>query len=398
MKIEIKPSGSLYDIVVPVRLSRENEWLKKLALVGAVFEEWEKLNTKIFLTYITTSGISKKKIEEPLKALRQFKEKVKQLPDELNLGGRKLKKMFYDFITALEKMHQSNDPIIQQTLQQVRFKVEFKEIKERWGNVSYVIFLHYESNSLHPLQFFYYVSLSYPEGIFFPSLVLMRVYDFSRYNREFRYTIRHEFNKTVEISGPKNERELEKVIYEKLPKPPYTVSLKPEIQIQERKRQILGRTKWIVNIKSVSYDVKMPYVAGTISENVLPQLDDLLVLLPPYKIVNVVNIKSAQFVEDVLTLEPNKKDKRKSKRPSKPSQPKQPPSQSQQLKEQSNKPQQLPSQSQQPDKPKQDDTVSIQNIGQPEKGKGTALNIPMQWIVASLGIIGFVIFWMKKRR
>jgi len=398
MKIEIKPSGSLYDIVVPVRLSRENEWLKKLALVGAVFEEWEKLNTKIFLTYITTSGISKKKIEEPLKALRQFKEKVKQLPDELNLGGRKLKKMFYDFITALEKMHQSNDPIIQQTLQQVRFKVEFKEIKERWGNVSYVIFLHYESNSLHPLQFFYYVSLSYPEGIFFPSLVLMRVYDFSRYNREFRYTIRHEFNKTVEISGPKNERELEKVIYEKLPKPPYTVSLKPEIQIQERKRQILGRTKWIVNIKSVSYDVKMSYVAGTISENVLPQLDDLLVLLPPYKIVNVVNIKSAQFVEDVLTLEPNKKDKRKSKRPSKPSQPKQPPSQSQQLKEQSNKPQQLPSQSQQPDKPKQDDTVSIQNIGQPEKGKGTALNIPMQWIVASLGIIGFVIFWMKKRR
>ena len=153
-----------------------------------------------------------------------------------------------------------------------------------------------------------------------------------------------------------------------------------------------------MNIKSVSYDVKMPYVAGTISENVLPQLDDLLVLLPPYKIVNVVNIKSAQFVEDVLTLEPKKKDKRKSKRPSKPSQPKQPPSQSQQLKEQSNKPQQLPSQSQQPDKPKQDDTVSIQNIGQPEKGKGTALNIPMQWIVASLGIIGFVIFWMKKRR
>ncbi|MFZ8804385.1 MAG: hypothetical protein ACO2PO_15570 [Candidatus Calescibacterium sp.] len=395
MKIEIKPTGSLYDIVVPLRLSRENEWLKRVALVGAVFNEWEKLGIKIFLATKTTGLNLRKKSENTIKALKQFKEKVKQLPDELNLGGRKLKKVFSDFITALGKMYQSDDPVIQQTLQQVKFKVEFREIKERWGTASYVLFLHYESNSLHPLQFFYYVSLSHPESIFFPSLVLLRVYDFSRYNQDFKYTIRHEFNETVEIVGPKNEREVEKVIYEMLPKPAYTVNLKPEIQILERRKRVLDKTKWIVNIKSVSYDVKMPYISGTISENVLPQLDDLLILMPPYKIVNVRNIKCAQFVGNVLDLEPKKRRKQKS-RTFQPSQSQQPPSQSkqpsQQSKEQTDKPQQLPSQSQQPDKPE----LSIQNVRQTEKG--TKLNIPTQWIIVGLGVIVFLVFWMKKRR
>ncbi len=412
MRIEIKPTGSSYDIVVPLRLSRENEWLKRVALVGSVFNEWEKLNAKIFLAHITSGTNFRRKKEDTLKALRQFREKVRQLPDELNLGGRKLKKIFNDFIVALEKMHQSDDPIIQQTLQQAKLKVELRQIRERWGNVSYVLFLHYESNNLHPLQFFYYISVSHPEGIFFPSLVLLRVYDFSKYNREFRYTIKHEFNKTVEISGPKNEREVKRMIYEMLPRPAYTVSFKPEIRIQERKKQILEKTKWIVNIKSTSYDVRMPYISGTISENVLPQLEDLLILLPPYKIVNVGNIKCAQLVENVLDLEPKKRGKQRSQssqpQPSQSQQPssqaKQPSSQTQQPKEQIPEPQQ---QTQQTDKPMPDNTISTQNIKQPEKGiaqnmpkKGIAQNMPisMQWIIVGIGIIGFLIFWMKKRR
>jgi len=397
MKIEIKPTGSLYDIVVPLRLSRENEWLKKFALVGQVFNEWEKLNAKLLISNYTKGTNFRKQIEDTKKALKEFKEKVRQLPDELNLGGRKLKKIFYDYLTALEKMHQSDDPIIQQTLQQVRFKVEFKEIKERWGNVSYVLFLNYQSDKLHPLQFFYYISVSYPEGIFFPSLVLLRTYDFSRYNREFRYTIRHEFNKTVEISGPKNEREVEKVIYEMLPRPAYTVSFKPEIQIRERRKNILGKTKWIVNIKNASYDVRMPYISGTISENILPQLEDLLILLPPYKIVNVGNIKCAQLVENVLDLEPKKKDKQKGKQKQPSSQTQQPREQTnkpQETKEQTNKPQQPPSQTQHQNKPKQDDIVNIQNIQQTEMGKSINIPIPMLWIIAGIGII--LVFWMKK--
>jgi len=401
MRIEIKPTGSVYDIVVPLRLSRENEWLKRVALVGAVFNEWEKLGVRIFLAKHTNLNL-RKKTEDILKALRQFKERVKQLPDELNLGGRKLKKIFYEFITALEKMHQSDDPIIQQTLQQVRFKVEFREIRERWGNVSYVIFLHYESTNLHPLQFLYYVSVSHPEGIFFPSLVLLRVYDFSRYNREFRYTIRHEFNKIVEISGPKNEREVEKLIYERLPRPAYTVSFKPEIQILERRRQVLRKTKWIVNIRNTSYNVRMPYVSGTISENVLPQLDDLLILLPPYRIVNVGNIRCAQLVENVLDLEPKKKGKGKSRRPPQTKQPEVPsqaPSQIQQPSPQTKQPEkQTQSQQPEPDKPKPDNTASTQNIGQPEKGTALKIPIPTQWIMAGLGlgVIGFLVFRMKK--
>jgi hypothetical protein len=395
MRIEIKPSGSLYDIAVPLRLSRENEWLKKVAYVGSIFKEWEKLNAKLLFTTITTGPNLKAKKEGIVKSLKDFKDKVKQLPDELNLGGRKLKKIFYDFITALEKMHQSNDPVIQQTLQQVRFKVEFREIKERWGNVSYVLFLNYQSDNLHPLQFFYYVSVSYPEGIFFPSLVLLRIYDFSKYNREFRYTIKHEFNKTVEISGPKNEREVERVISEMLPRPAYTVSFKPEIQIQDRRKQIL-RTKWIVNVRGARYDVRMPYVSGTISETVLPQLEDLLILLPPYKIVNVGNIKCAQLVENVLDLKPTKR-KEQRKGISQASQTQQSPSQSQQPKKQTNEFQQILSQSQQTNKPTQDNTMSTQNIKQ--IGKGTALHIPIptQWLIIGFGIIGFLIFWMKKK-
>jgi biotin carboxyl carrier protein len=407
MKIEIKPTGSLYDIAVPLRLSRENEWLKRVALVGSVFSEWEKLNARLFIAKATTGTNFRKKKEETLKAFRQFREKVKQLPDELNLAGRKLKKIFGDYLIALERMHQSDEPIIQQTLQQVKFKVEFREIRERWGNVSYMVFLHYESNNLHPLQFFYYISVSYPEGIFFPSLVLLRTYDFSKYNREFRYNTRHSFNKTIEISGAKNEKEVEKIIFERLPRPAYTVSFKPQMDIKRQGgRRIFGRTKWIVNIKDVSYDVRMPYVSGTISENVLPQLEDLLILLPPYKIVNVANIRCAQFVENVLDLEPQKREKQKrgTPQPSKSQQPpsktQQPPSKSQQPQEQTNKPQQLPTQSQQPDKPEQDNTVGIQNVRQPEKGTVLKMPIPTQWIVVGIGIgiMGFLLFWMKKRR
>jgi hypothetical protein len=410
MKIEIKPTGSLYDIVVPLRLSRENEWLKKVALVGSVIDEWQKLGIKLWLASNTTGLNLKRKKEDTLNAIRQFKEKVRNLPDELNLGGRKLKKIFYDFIVALEEMHQSDDPVLQQTLEQVKFKIDFKEIRESWGNVSYVLFLHYESNKLHPLQFFYYIAASYPEGIFFPSLVLMRIYDFSRYDREFKFNIKHDFNKTVEISGPKNEREVEKMIYEMLPKPAYTTSFKPEIEIKKGRNRPWEKTKWIVNIKSVSYEVRMPYISGTISEEVLPELDDLLILLQPYKIVKIGNITGAQFVENILTLEPKPKQKKKSPKQKKPSPQKpenkssQPPQEaknksSQPLKSQETIQSSNPKQEEQANKPKytenkpeQDNTQSVKTYGK------ASTNIPIQWILLGLGIVAILVWWMKNRR
>jgi hypothetical protein len=397
MRIEIKPTGSLYDIVVPLRLSRENEWLKKLALVGAVFDEWQKLNAKILIANYTKGLNFKKQIEDTKKALREFKERVRRLPDELNLGGRKLNKIFYDYLTALEKMYESEDPVIQQTLQHVKFKVEYKEIKESWGNVSYVLFLHYESDKLHPLQFFYYVSVSYPEGVFFPSLVLLRTYDFSKYNREFKYNIKHNFNKTVEITKGKNEGEVRKMIYEMLPKPAYTVSFTPQMNIKEvRERRWLRNTKkWIVNIESISYELRMPYVAGTISEEVLPQLEELLVLLPPYKIVNIGNIKGVQFADNVLELEPKKqsKNKSKNKRKNKPSKSSNPP------KEHPNKPKEPEKQNIKQDKPEEQKNKSEQDRPSiAQSGKGVSQIIPIHWIIIGLGIVGFLVFWMKNRR
>jgi hypothetical protein len=399
MKIEITSTGSLYDIVVPLRLSKENEWLKKFAIVGTVFDEWQKLQVKLLVKHITTGQNFKAKKEEIVKTLREFREKVKRLPDELNLGGRKLKKIFNDYLIALEKMHQSDDPVLQQTLEQVKFKVEFKEIRENWGNVSYTMFLHYESNTLHPLQFFYYVSGSYPEGIFFPSLVLLRTYDFSKYNREFRYSIKHNFNTTFEVSKAKNEKEVEKMILEILPKPAYTIGVRPKMKIKKvrERRWLRNKEKWIVNIESVEYDVRMPYVSGTISEEVLPQLEDLLILLPPHKTVNIRNIRGTEFVETPFDLGAQKQTKNKQKKkfpkPLNPQKPREQTNIPEKPEDKPNKPSNPDNQSNKPDNPKdKPESTSIQPV-QP-----TARTIPMQWIIIGLGIVAFVVFWLKNRR
>jgi len=279
-KIEIKPSGKKYDIVVPLRLSRENEWLKWGVILGSIFDA----------------------LSDPRKIIsyKKLYESITKLPDDLNLGGRKIKRELLEFVKAIENIQKSNDPFTKRIFEKAAIQLKFVDIKESWGNVSYTIFIQYESDELHPLQFFYYIMLVNPKASFLASLIFLRTYDFSSYDREYTYQFRYVFNKHLTIpKGPKNENEARDFALKLIFKPAYMVDMKPTISVRK------VRKGWEVKIDDVIYVVKMRYVSGTISESdeVLSKVGELLPALPPHKTVKINNINGTELLKQ--SIEPS---------------------------------------------------------------------------------------------
>lgn len=283
--IEIKPSGKKYDIVVPLRLSRENEWLKWGAIIGSIFDGI----TSFFIPGMQVIGYKK------------IYDSITKLPDNLNLGGRKLKRELAEFVKAIENLQKSNDPFAKRIFEKATLQLKWVDIKESWGNVSYTIFIQYESNEIHPLQFFYYIILANPRAAFFASLIFLRTYDFSKYNKEHSYQFRYVFNKRINITrGAKNEQEARNLALKMLFKPAYMVDMQPKISIQK------ARKGWDVKIDEVIYTVNMRYVEGTIDERVLSKVGELLPALPPYQTVKINNINGAELLKQ--SIEPSRVD------------------------------------------------------------------------------------------
>jgi len=202
-----------------LRLSRENEWLKWGAIIGSVFDS---ISTMFIPGPQTIIGYKK------------LYDSITKLPDDLNLGGKKLKRELMEFVKAVENLQKSNDPFVKQIFNKVTLQVKWVDIKESWGNVSYTLWLQYESDELHPLQFFYYIVLANPKASFFPSLIFLRTYDFSKYNKEYTYEFRYVFNKRINIQkGAKNEQEARNLAISFLYKPAYMVSMQPKISVQK---------------------------------------------------------------------------------------------------------------------------------------------------------------------
>jgi len=276
--IEIKPSGKNYDIVVPLRLSRENEWLKWGAIIGSIFDA----------LYPPKLGISHKKLYDS----------ITKLPDNLNLGGRKLKRELEEFVKAIENLQKSNDPFAKKIFEKATLQVKWVDIKESWGNVSYTIFMQYESNECHPLQFMYYIVLANPKASFFPSLIFLRTYDFSKYDREYTYIFKYVYNKRLNITkGPKNEQEARNLALKMLFRPAYMVEMQPKISVQKTKNG------WDVKVDEVIYTVKMRYIEGTIAEQVLSKVGELLPALPPHQVVKINNINGVELIKS--NIEPS---------------------------------------------------------------------------------------------
>jgi hypothetical protein len=280
--IEIKPSGKKYDIVVPLRLSRENEWAKWGAIIGSIFDG------------ITTMLIPGAQVI----GYRKIYHSIKKLPDDLNLGGRKLKRELEEFVKAIENLQKSNDPFTKKLFEKATLHLKWVYIKEKLGNVSYTIFIQYESNEIHPLQFFYYVVLANPKASFFPSLIFLRTYDFSKYNREYTYIFKYVYNKHLNITkGPKNEQEARNLALKMLFRPAYMAEMQPKISVQKAKKG------WDVKVDEVIYTVKMRYIEGTIDEQVLSKVGELIPALPPHQIVKINNINGVELLKQ--SLEPS---------------------------------------------------------------------------------------------
>jgi hypothetical protein len=280
--IEIKPSGKKYDIVVPLRLSRENEWLKWGAIIGSIFDA-------------LSSGVM---VPNPIKSINSIKkvyDSITKLPDDLNLGGRKLKQAMLDFIKAIENIQKSNNPFAKQIFEKVTLQLKFVDIKESWGNVSYTIFVQYESDEFHPLQFFYYIVVANSKASFFASLIFLRTYDFSKYDKEYTYQFKYVFNKRIEITkGVKNEEEARDLALKMLFKPAYMVDMQPKISVQKTKKG------WEVKVDEVIYTVKMRYIDGTINDEVMSQVGELLPALPPHQTVKINNINGTEFLKQSI--------------------------------------------------------------------------------------------------
>jgi hypothetical protein len=338
--IEIKPSGKKYDIVVPLRLSRENEWLKWGAIVGSIFD-----------------GISTMLIPgAQVSGYRKLHDSIKKLPENLNLGGRKLKRELAEFVKAIENLQKSNDPFTKKIFEKATLQLKWVDIKESWGYVSYTLFMQYESNELHPLQFFYYIVLANPKASFFPSLIFLRTYDFSKYNREYTYKFKYVFNKRITITkGAKNEQEARNLALKMVFRPAYVVDMQPKILVQKAKKG------WEVKVDEVIYTVKMRYIEGTIDEQVLSKVGELLPALPPHRTVKINNINGVELLKS--NIEPSNielispSEKTTSKTPS-------------------------------------EDKPSIQPVG-----SGTPLgNNPIPWVVlAGMGLAGWLVLNTKRR-
>jgi len=280
--IEIKPSGKKYDIVVPLRLSRENEWAKWGAIIGSIFDG------------ITTMLIPGAQII----GFRKIYYSIKKLPDDLNLGGRKLKRELEEFVKAIENLQKSNDPFAKKLFEKATLHLKWVDIKEKLGNVSYTIFIQYESNEIHPLQFFYYVVLANPKASFFASLIFLRTYDFSKYNKEYTYQFKYVFNKRINIPKLSNNEQMARnLALTKLFKPAYTVDIQPKISVQ---KSIKG---WEVKVDDVVYTIKMRYIEGTIDEQVLSKVGELIPALPPHQTVKINNINGVELLKQ--SVEPS---------------------------------------------------------------------------------------------
>ena len=280
-KIEIKPSGKKYDIVVPLRLSRENEWLKWGAIIGSIFDA---LST----TLVPGAQVI---------AYKKLYDSITKLPDDLNLGGRKLKQSLLEFVKAIENLQKSNDPFAKQIFEKATLQLKFVDIKESWGNVSYTIFIQYESDELHPLQFFYYIVVANPKASFFASLIFLRTYDFSKYDKEYTYQFKYIFNKRIEIKGAKNEQEARDLALKILFKPAYMLVMQPKISVQKTKKG------WEVKVDEVIYAVKMRYIDGTINDEVMSKVGELLPALPPHQTVKINNINGTELFKQ--SIEPS---------------------------------------------------------------------------------------------
>jgi hypothetical protein len=346
--IEIKPSGKNYDIVVPLRLSRENEWLKWGAILGSIFDALSD--------------------PRPIISHKKLYDSITKLPDDLNLGGRKLKRELMELVKAYEELKKRNDPFVKQIFEKATFQLKFVDIKESWGNVSYTIFMQYESDEVHPLQFFFYITMANPKASFFASLIFLRTYDFSKYSKEYTYQFKYAFNKRIIITkGAKNEQEARNLALKMLFKPAYVVDMQPKISVQRTKKG------WEVKVDEVIYTVKMRYIDGTISDNVLSQVGELLPALPPHQVVKINNINGTELLKesiepaDVQLISPSRADKQENK----------PTQENKPITEQSS-----------PDKP------SIQPVG-----SGTPLsNNPTPWFaLAGVGLVGWLLMNKKRR-
>jgi hypothetical protein len=282
-RIEIKPSGKKYDIVVPLRLSRENEWLKWGALLGSIFDSITSLANPV-------------NVVQKFKGVKELYDNIKKLPDDLNLGGRKLKRELEELVKAFENLQKSNDPFAKKIFEKAILHLKWVDIKEKLGYVSYTIFMQYESDEFHPLQFLFYITLANPKASFFPSLIFLRTYDFSKYTKEYTYRFRYRFNKRVNIPKAKNEQEARNIALKMLFKPAYMVDMQPKISVQK------ARKGWDVQIDEVLYTVKMRYIEGTIAEEVLSKVGELLPALPPYQVVKINNINGVELLK--ASIEP----------------------------------------------------------------------------------------------
>jgi len=281
-RIEIKPSGKKYDIVVPLRISRENEWLKWGAIIGSIFDA------------ISTRAMAPGNPIIAVTTYKQIYDSITKLPDNINLGGRKLKRELAEFVKAIENLQKSNDPFAKKIFEKAKFHLKWIDIKERWGNVSYTMFMQYESDELHPLQFLYYLVLANAKASFFPSLIFLRTYDFSKYTKEYTYQFRYVFNKRFNIPKAKNEQEARNIALKRLFKPAYMVDMQPKIFVQK------ARKGWDVKIDEVIYTVKMRYIEGTIAEEVLSRVGELIPALPPYQVVKINNINGVELLKESI--------------------------------------------------------------------------------------------------
>ncbi len=170
----------MYDIYVKIWITDKNIFIDNPVFenIAAIFEG----STILFnpFQYIRSS-IEKRHI------LEKAYERYKKIKEDLDVGGKRIKKEFEKLFVIWRRAQEDDDPIAREIIEKVDLEMGVEKERTRY-TYHYFWFLRYRSE-LHPLAFNYSTYLimkkDYMEISLFPQLILTRHNDYSKYNAQF---------------------------------------------------------------------------------------------------------------------------------------------------------------------------------------------------------------------
>jgi hypothetical protein len=292
-----------YRIFVPIHIATQNILAEWIGFIGGFFNELVVA------------------IHNPLKAI-EFRKKIDQLADNVNLNGRSIKKEMKKLLALYEKAQQ--DKTIEEIVKNVNLKANVKQTT--YGMTKYYyLSLVYESDKVHPFVFHKALMLTNQSASFFSLALFSRFEDTSAYNKYKSYKIRCEYNLTTERNiyptKPNAKEDILKkdLIYQHIALPPYIYDLRENISILKKEPKRFG-TKLTALIQDITFYIKFPYVEGTINEETLDGDIELIPLVPPFykkdKKPQLV-FKTDYILPQKIEVSPIEKDNKKMKEKSK---------------------------------------------------------------------------------